>query len=232
MEKEATYHYGEIRIKDIILSLVKNLHIIVMAALICGLSAFIVTQKWIDPVYESSTSLYIINQQEVGILTTGDLSSAEQIKQDAQHLITSRTVLSEVIASLGLDMSTEELAGNITVTSPDETRFIDITVRSENPALAQKLANATAAAARDYILDSMEVTSVEIMDEAEYPTGVSSPDIWNNVIMAAIYGGIFVVIILVVAVLMDDSIKNEEDIRRNFGISVLGVIPYQKKQRS
>ena len=62
MEKEATYHYGEIRIKDIILSLVKNLHIIVMAALICGLSAFIVTQKWIDPVYESSTSLYIINQ--------------------------------------------------------------------------------------------------------------------------------------------------------------------------
>ena len=62
MEKEATYHYGEIRIKDIILSLVKNLHIIAMAALICGLSAFIVTQKWIDPVYESSTSLYIINQ--------------------------------------------------------------------------------------------------------------------------------------------------------------------------
>lgn len=50
MEKEATYHYGEIRIKDIILSLVKNLHIIAMAALICGLSAFIVTQKWIDGV--------------------------------------------------------------------------------------------------------------------------------------------------------------------------------------
>ena len=75
-------------------------------------------------------------------------------------LITSRSVLEEVIDNLGLDMGYGALKGNVSINNPDETRILQITVTNPDPQLAKELADELAAPANKvvFILDPLKVS--------------------------------------------------------------------------
>lgn len=217
--------YLEMSVKDILINVLKNCYFAFLVAIICALAAFCYTKAIVKPSYESTSSLYVINQQEEGALTSGDLTSAEQLKNDVQYLIVSRTVLEEVIRNLGLDSDLETLKKMISISSPVNTRFIDVTVTSSSPKDAQRIVNELVQISKKQILDNMEVTSVNIIDKGQYPTKMSAPNLKKNVLSAALVGGFIAMVVLVLLTLMDDSIKSEDDIMKYFGISTLGVVP-------
>lgn len=228
MEENVVNYYGEMMIKDIIVGVWKDFGLVVMAAIICFCTTYIYMDIHYVPVYESTATMYIMGRQSGGTVTASDLSSAELLKTDVQNLIPSKLVLDEVIANLGLDVIYSDLNEMISITSPSGTRFIYITVRNENPAVAQKLSKEIVTVARRYILENMAIANVNIIEQGQYPVEMIDTEISNNVIMNTIYGAVVAMAVLVVSVLLDDSVKKAEDIQRNYGIDVLGVIPNRK----
>src|SRR5699024_8197569 len=157
-----------------------------------------------------------------------DLQFGSQLTKDYSMLITSRSVLEEVIDNLGLDMGYGALKGNVSINNPDETRILQITVTNPDPELAKELADELAAVSSEYIGDKMEVVPPKIIEEAEVPTSQASPSLSRNVMLGALAGLVLPAGVVTLMTIMDDSLRSEDDIERYLKIPTLASIPDRK----
>ncbi|MBQ8166744.1 MAG: protein-tyrosine kinase, partial [Lachnospiraceae bacterium] len=92
----------EIDLQEILYELLGNLHILILATLIGALGMFYASSELMDKKFQSSTSLYVIKQQDDQTVTYSDLQTGSQLTKDYAQLIVSRKVTSQVIADLDL----------------------------------------------------------------------------------------------------------------------------------
>ena len=162
MEKTYDNDEMEIDLVEIRYALKKRVLIIVAALLAGALIAGAYTKLLITPLY-SATSTVLVISKETTLTSIADLEFGSQLTKDYSMLITSRSVLEEVIDNLGLDMGYGALKGNVSINNPDETRILQITVTNPDPELAKELADELAAVSSEYIGDKMEVVPPKII---------------------------------------------------------------------
>ncbi len=111
MEKDTVQQTDEIEIDlwEICLVLIHNLALIISVGIMAALVAFLATQLFGVPKYESTTKIYILNKQENNAVTYSDIQLGTQLTKDYAELIQSRFVLEEVVQGMGLDLSYEEM---------------------------------------------------------------------------------------------------------------------------
>lgn len=216
----------EIDLGQLFISLLSKWYLIVLAGVSCALIALVITKFLMTPMYTSATSVYVLNKQDSQSVTYSDLQTGTQLTKDYAQLIQSRTVTEQVIANLGLPLTSEQLSKRIQVTSPTDTRILEISVENENPEMAMKIANQVREVAAVHIKDVMDIQAVNIVDEANVPLVKSSPSTTKNVLLGGILGGFVSVLIIVIKVILDDTIKTPDDIESYLGISCIGTIPY------
>lgn len=224
----------EIDLGEILSLVLSRFWIIVLVGVLGALTLMIVSKFLIAPVYSSTTQVYVLNRQDQNSnsLTSADLQSGSQLSKDYIEIITSRTVLEQVIEELDLeDMEVSGLKNMISVSAPTDTRSIYITVSDTDAYRAQQIANKVREVAAIRILDIMKVEAVNVVDEAYVPTAPSSPNIMKNTIIGGVVGVVIAIAIIVVGFLMDDTIKNADDIERHLGLSVLGSIPVLEDEK-
>ena len=215
----------EIDLLGLCLMLLHHLPLILPAALLTALCAFLYTSLLVSPTYQSTTQVYILNRTESDTLTYSDLQLGTQLTSDYAQLIKSRYVLEEVIQTMGLPLSYEALSGMVSVSTPEDTRIIAITVTDTDPVRAMDTANAVREAASEHILNVMDIQAVNVVETANLPTGPSGPNTTRNILLGGMLGAVLVMGILVVRYLLDDSVKTTEDVERYLDLSVLAVIP-------
>ncbi len=219
----------EIDLKDLFGYLLHWTWIIVVCGVLAGLAGYLVSSLAVTPLYQSTTTVYILNKQDNnGNLTYSDLQLGSQLTADYALLIKSRTVLEQVIENYGLSISYEQFAGQVDVNSVDNTRSINITVTNPDPAMAMQLANQIREIAAQHITSVMDIQAVNLVDAANLPTHPSSPSIARWTAVGALLGLLLCVAVLSVHFLMDDTIKNSEDIEKYLDLSVLAMIPKQE----
>ena len=126
-------------------------------------------------------------------------------------------------------MKPQKLANKIHVTSPDNTRVLQISVTDSDPELAASIANTVRQEAVVQLETIMAVDAVNLVYEASVPTAPSSPNVMRNTALAALLGLVGAVAVLSVVFVLDDTIRTEEDVERYLGLSVFGVIPNCKE---
>ena len=128
MEKDTMQQPDELEIDlwEIFLVLLHNLALIISVGIMVALGAFLVTQLFGVPQYESTTKIYILNKQENNAVTYSDIQLGTQLTKDYAELIQSRFVREEVVQGMGLDLSYEEIAKKVSVTTPTDTRILAI----------------------------------------------------------------------------------------------------------
>lgn len=217
----------EIDLRELFYAL-KNHILIVLAALLAGaVIAGAATKIFITPVY-SATSTMLVLTKETTLSSLADLQIGSQLTKDYNILITSRTVLQDVVDELNLEMSYKELKGCITVDNPTDTRILSITATNTDPEMAKKIADTLAKTSADFIGDKMEVTPPKIIEEGEVPTVQTSPSTKKNVMVGALAGLVLSAGIIILLTLMDDTIKSEDDIEKYLGLTTLASIPDRK----
>ncbi len=216
----------EIDIVELIGVLMSKLWIVVICGIVAGFITFLLCLYVITPKYESTTKIYIINRQSNETLTYSDLQTGTQLTKDYQELVTSRPVLEEVRAELGLQIDNDELKDKITVTVPTDTRIVTITVEDAEPQVAQAIANAIRISASSHISDVMNTEAVNVVEEGNLPDSPSSPKVIRDTFIGAVVGIFFAVAIIILIYVMDDTIKNPDDIEHYLKVSVLASIPY------
>ena len=204
--------------------------LIVFSTILFGLIALLVSVFILKPIYTSSTRIYVANQaNENNNLTAQDLQAGSYLVNDYKEIITSDSVLLDVIAREGLVTTPKELTSDIDVVIPVNTRIITISVNSESPQEAQQLANTLRMVASEKIKQVTKVEDVTTIEEAKLPETPSSPNISRNVLLGVLVGGFITVVMILLLELLDDRVRRPEDVEEVLGLVLIGVVPDTEK---
>ena len=215
----------EIDLQELIGLLIHWLWLLVLCGLVTGIAGFLICKLTITPQYESTTRIFILNRANEQNVTYSDLQTSTQLTKNYTPLIKSRDVMERVIETLGLNTTFEGLSGRVKVSTVNDTNLIAITVTDPDPQMAQLIATEVREEARKHIKEVMEIQAANVETEANLPKSPSGPSAKKWAMIGALLGIFSCAAILVIQYLLDDSIKNAEDVERYLGLSTLAMIP-------
>lgn len=217
----------EIDLRQLFFALLDKIWIIFLSAVGMALIAFIFSKFVIHPLYESTTKIYVLNRQDIGTTTYSDLQTSTQLTKDYQILVTSRPVTEQVISDLDLPYTAEELAEMITVTTPSDSRILELRISSTNPYEAKAVADALAVVSSERISQIMDIEKVNTVEAGNLPIKPVSPNVKRNVLIGGLIGIFLSAGVILLIFVLDDTIKTGEDVEKYLGVSVLGTIPVE-----
>lgn len=180
-------------------------------------SGFVTTGKQTDPTMQN----------------LNDVLAKSRVKSYVA-LATDRSVAENVIKKLGLDESPEALINNIQVEQPADTVLLSITARASSPEGAQRLADTWVDALGDRVAEvegtgkNSQGMQIESSAQAALPTKPVSPKTNFNILIGALLGGLLGLAYAVVRANLDKRIRRPEDVEKEFGIPVIGIVPEAK----
>lgn len=205
---------------------------IILIVLIFIVLGVIYTVGFTTPMYTSSTTLLLAGteKQEGQTLSTNSITATDitinsNLVSTYSELVKSKNVLGQVISNLGIDISEDTLRNNISVTAVKDTELIEIAVTTENPEYAAKIANETAKVFTEKVAEFYNINNVHIVDEAEVEQSPSNINHQKDIIVFAFIGIIVAVIYVLIANMLDTTIKTAEEIEKYFKVPVLASIP-------
>ena len=223
-------------LRDYLRILQKNWILIAVCALV-GLAAASGASIVSTPKYQSTTELYV-SVQSATSSATSDLvqgtSFARQAVTSYVSVAATARVLDPVIKELQLNLTSQQLAGRVTATSPLNTVLIDITVTDADPAKAAAIANAVGRNLTDVVVNVLEKPAdggasqvkIETVQPASIPTKPVSPNVPLNLILGLLIGLAIGVATAVVRTILDTRIHSAHDIELVTDKPLLGGITF------
>ena len=193
-----------------------------------------------DPVYQSTTTLVLTgttqavgnkNNQSIDgeTITETDLSLNSKLVATYREIITSKTVLKDVINTLDLNYTAAGLRGNISVSTVSGTEMISITVRSAMPEEAAMIANELANKFSEQIKEIYNIENISIIDAAEIEANPININITKQIIIYALIGIVLGLAIVFAMFYFDTTLKDASQIEK-MGLAVLTSIPEKMEE--
>ena len=199
---------------------------LLLTTVLAAAAGFAVSKFLMTPQYQASALMIVNTRQDTTANVTSDqLNSASKLVSTYSIIVKSDTVLNQVIANLGLNMSYETLAGKVGVAAVDDTQVMEITVTDANPDGARQVCEQITQVAPDAILTAVEAGSVKVISAASVDPDPVSPNVMRNTAIAGVLGLVVCLGVLFLQVLLDNKINTEEDVTKQLGLNVIGVIP-------
>lgn len=197
-------------------------------------AGIIYTIKFTTPMYSSSTTLVLASTTDSTLnintrITATDLTLNSKLVSTYSELVKSKNILKEVKENLDISMSEESLKNHVTVSAVEETELIKITVEHTNPSDATEIANEIAKVFTKKVKEIYNIDNIQIVDEAYEPTEPSNIHHAKDVIIFGCIGLVVGILYVIVANILDNTIKTAEDIEAEYNIPVLASIPRIKK---
>lgn len=216
-----------INLVELFYYLLSKLHFIVIGIVLGAVLLGMYAAYMVTPIYSATSKLRIMGTTGTNIIA--DLQIGTGLTMDYQEVFKTWEVNEMVNEELGANYSYGTLQSILTVTNPEDTHILYITVDYPDPQTAADIANAFASAAKRFIVQNMNTDEPSIFSTAQVPTSPSSGSVNSYVVRGVLLGMIMSVGILVLVFLLDNRPKSPEDIMRYAGIPTLAVIPENKE---
>ena len=203
---------------------------IILIVLIFITLGVIYTIGFTIPKYTSSTTLLLAGSESpagetTNSITTTDVTLNSKLVSTYSVLVRSKDVLNQVISNLGMDISWEDLKNNVSVSTVEDTEVIEISITTTDAADSAKIANETAKVFSEKVSEIYNINNVHVVDEAEVENAPSNINHERDVIIFAFIGLVVSVIYVLIANMLDTTVKTAEDIEKEFKVPVLASIP-------
>ena len=202
---------------------------IILIILIFMCLGYIYTTNYVTPMYSASTTLVLTSSNNknntTNSITTTDIVVNSKLVDTYSELIKSKNVLEEVISNLGMNIKVERLKNSITVSSLEDTELIEIKVKNIEPENSAKIANEVAKVFIKRITEFYNINNVQIVDEAQIPTSPSNINHKKDILMFGLIGALISVAYVVIANMLDTTIKSADELDKMFKLPILASIP-------
>lgn len=208
----------------------KKIKIILIVAIFAVIGV-IYSIGFVVPEYTAFTKLVLAGQSSdttgntTEAITTTDLTINSKLVGTYSELVTSNDVVRQVITNTGINISEEALKSSIEVSSVEDTDVIKISVTNQNPTYATKLANETAKAFMEKVAEIYNINNVHVVDEAEEPQSPSNVNHLKDVVIFTFIGVVIAVGYVLIANMLDNTIKTREEVERLYKVPVIAEIP-------
>ena len=201
---------------------------IILIILIFMLLGVIYTIGFVTPKYSSSTTLVLAsnnNQTTANAITATDITVNSKLVSTYSEIVKSKNIIRQVISNLGMKLDEDSLRKNVTVSSVKDTELIEITVTNENPSYSAKIANEIAKVFTAKVKEIYNIENIQIVDEAEVETTPSNINHPKDVMIFTFIGVIVACGYVLIANMLDTTIKTAEEVERIFKMPVIATIP-------
>ncbi len=221
-----TYENDEIEIDllEVLRAFKRRIWMILLALVTGGGLAGAFSYFVLTPQYTSTAMVYILSK-ETTLTSLADLQIGSQLTKDYKIIVTSRPVLEDVVQTLGLGLTYEELKEKITIDNPADTRILSITAEDPDPYLAKQIADKVAGTSSEYIGDIMEMVPPKLIEDGQIPLEKSSPSNTRNALLGALAAVVLVCGVITAEVIMNDTVRSEEDVAKYLALTVLASVP-------
>lgn len=196
---------------------------LVLALVIGASAAGIFTKLFVTPQYEATSMIYVYSKS-TSITSLADLQIGSQLAVDFQIVATTREVMESVIETVGLNTTYDKLLDTVDISNPSGSHILEIKVKNPDAQLAADISNALADELRARIASVMNTDEPSMVSRATVPTKPVSPSVKKNAALGGLLLFVLLAGVFVVAYLLDDTIKDEEDVRNYLGLNVLGEV--------
>ena len=221
----------EIDLWEVLFALRAKIWVILLALIIGSGAAVLYSKVVLTPQYTSTSMVYILSK-ETTLTSLADLQIGSQLTKDYRVVATSRPVLQEVIDTLTLDMEYKELKKKLVLDNPSDTRVLSISIEDPDPARAKAIVDSVAKISSTHIGDIMEMTPPKIIEDGIVSDEMSSPHVKRNAAMGGLVAGFIVCFLIVLQVILNDTIRTEEDVEKYLQLSILAAVPEREEERS
>lgn len=219
----------DINFLEIIYVLLKKWWLILIGGLVGAIIMMFITTYLITPKYQSKAVLYILSKS-TSVTSIADIQIGTAVSEDLEIIATSKPVIDgareKVKKDTGKDFSRADIKSMLAVSNVEDTRILNIVVTSENPEDACNIANAIAETTASQMAEIMRSDPPTTVEKAEVEANPISPSLMKNTILGAFLAMFLISIALIIRYMLNDNIKNEEEVKRYLGVPTLVTIPY------
>ncbi len=194
---------------------------------------------YVKPEYKSYTTILLTkvqNENEETIttekITQTDLSLNQKLITTYSELIKSKNVLREVIKNLGINETEDVLKKKITVNLIDDTELIQITVVDDDAVLAKQIANEIAKVFSKKVAEIYNINNVYTVDAAEISEEPYNINHVKDILIFAVIGFVLAAVYVLLANMLDTTIKSQEDVESALQLTVLAQVPLVDENNS
>lgn len=211
---------------DILLTLRKHLKIIIGSTIIVTLLAFVVTFFVMTPKYEATTQVLVnrkLDAQDQGVQQLQQVQADVQMINTYKDIITSPTVLKDVVKKVDAGDTIGQLKDKITINSQQNSQVFSVSVKTTDPKQAALIANTTAQTFRNKIKSIMSVNNVSIVSKAAVNPKPVSPRLPMNLAIGFALGLLFGIGFAFLNEALDKTVK-DENFFNEAGLTSLGIV--------
>lgn len=206
---------------------------IILITLVMIAIGVIYSYFFIVPQYSATTTLVLVQQSSSSVekngeaaITQADITINSKLVSTYSELVKSKAVLREVVESLGVEgLKEDNIRNNITVQSRKDTEIIEITVKNLDPNLAAQISNKIAEIFSEKVVEIYSISNIYILDRAEPNENPCNINHVKDIVIFAFIGIVISAVFVLVANMLDTTIKTEQDIENSTGLLVLSSIP-------
>lgn len=215
----------------------KHFKMLIVWTLLAGVLGFVVAQFVVVPKYTASTEI-LVNQKHTNdnngqaynnqqadiqmINTYKDLITNQVVLNRVSHQLNSAKVAREYGRSY--NMPVDKLKGTISIKTEANSQVFSVAVKTDDPDLSAATANTIANVFKKQIKKIMAVNNVTIVSRASAPEKPSFPNVTLFTLIGAVLGLLLSTIYLIVKELMDTTIKDDDFMTQELGLTNLGHI--------
>ena len=202
---------------------------IIAIILIFAVIGYVYTTFFVNPVYTATATAILTSNSEAeegsGGVTATEVTLNNSLLSTYREIAKSETVVNKVISNLGLNMSADSLKNQISVTSATNTQVIQISVENADASLAAKIANEIREVFTQRVAEIYDMENIKPLDDAKVPTTPSNINHKKDIIMFVAIGIVVAIAYVIIANLLDNTVKTAKDIEDITGLPVLAEIP-------
>lgn len=207
----------------------KKIQIVLIIAIFVVIG-FIYSYIFVNPEYQSTTSILLAKsntaQEDSGTITTSEITLNQQLVSTYSELLKSETLLNQVINNLQIAKTAAELENSISIAAKNDTEIIEISVTDADPEMAQRVANEVAQVFITQVAQQYyNMDNVYVVDKAQVPQSPYNINHMKDLIVFAAAGFVVACIYVLIANMLDTTVKSKEDVEKKLGLTVLTTIP-------
>jgi len=180
------------------------------------------------PVYESSLRILV----QPSRTDFGQAQAAKQLLRGYVQWIKSSYRAAKVIDELQLDMTPEQLLGDVEVASDESSFVIQLNVENTDPNLANDIARRWGETFIQWRIEDNNTQRKEDRVDAEFIddplAGLDRPQTRINTAAGAVFGALLgIIVVFILEWIESGVVRRTEDVERYLDIPVIGTIPNQ-----
>lgn len=221
------------------LKLLRTRWIIICVSVAVALMGAVAVNLLTTPLYEATTRLFVSTTSGTSAaeIYQGNRYSQERVVSYTE-LLMGETLAQRTIDKLGLDMTAEQLKGNVTASAKPDTVLIDVEVVDPSPVRARDIADTLS---DEFVVMVRELETPEdgtradarviVEQRASIPKSPVTPKTARNLAIGLAIGLLAGIGIALLRDLLDNTVKDRKLLEETAGVGIVGTIPLDKQRQ-